>query len=136
MVDIVEFGAEKGAVCTAAIQAAIDAMTAQGGGQVVIPAGLWITGTIELKSGVELHLSTGAILQGSDNLADYRQKTEVAGEYGGSASGFLIIADECDNIAITGLGTIDGRGLHFMDGFRSRGPISDWPKNGARVALV
>ena len=134
MVDIVECGAEKGQLCTAAIQAAIDAMTQQGGGQVTIPAGTWISGTIELKSHVELHLCAGSVLQGSDNPDDYVQ-TEVAGEYGGTNSGFLIIADDATNIAITGMGAINGRGTHFMDGYRSpEGPYilraKEWRPRG------
>ena len=134
MADIVEFGAEQGSLCTSAIQAAIDEMTQQGGGQVLVPAGLWVTGTIELKTGVELHLSAGAVIQGSDNPDAYQQ-TEVAGEYGGTASGFLIIAENADNISITGMGTIDGRGEHFMDGYRSpEGPYifraKEWRPRG------
>ena len=55
----------------AAIQREIDAASAAGGGRVTIPAGIWPTGSIELKSGVELHLAKGAVLKGSTKQADY-----------------------------------------------------------------
>ena len=134
MVDIRECGAQPDTLCTAAIQQAIDQVHHEGGGTVTIPAGRWLSGTIELRSHVELHLSSGACLQGSDFPADYRE-TKVAGEYGGSVSGFLIIADGAEHIAITGLGRIDGRGQHFMDGFRSvEGPYirraKEWRPRG------
>ncbi|TVR45259.1 MAG: glycoside hydrolase family 28 protein [Planctomycetota bacterium] len=129
MLDIRDFGAQVGLLCTDAIQSAIDMAHQRGGDRVQVPAGTWISGTIELRSGVELHLGAGACLTGSDNPADYRA-TEVAGEYGGSASGFLIVADDCKDIAISGRGCIDGRGQSFMEGFRStEGPYIRKPKS-------
>ena len=70
---IIDFGAAAGGetLCTAAIQAAIDACAAAGGGRVIVPAGLYRTGTIFLRSHVELHLQHGARLKASTNLDDY-----------------------------------------------------------------
>lgn len=134
MTDIRDFGAIADTLCTAAIQDAIDVAHGRGGGQVMVPAGRWLSGTIELRSGVELFLGPGAVLVGSENPADYRS-AEVAGEYGGTASGFLIIAEQCTDISIAGPGCIDGRGLSFMDGFRSpQGPYirqaKEWRPRG------
>jgi polygalacturonase len=72
-VSIVEFGAQTlpGHLNTTAIQAAIDAVSRAGGGQVVVPPGYFLTGSIQLRSHVELHVSRGAVLQGSANSADY-----------------------------------------------------------------
>jgi polygalacturonase len=56
---------------TAAIQAALDRCGASGGGRVVVPAGTYVTGSIELRTGVTLALEAGAILQGSPDLDDY-----------------------------------------------------------------
>ena len=57
---------------TAAIQRAIDACSAQGGGRVVVPAGAKITiATLELRSHVDLHLERGALLQGSAHHSDF-----------------------------------------------------------------
>ena len=57
---------------TPAIQAAIDSVANQGGGKVVIPAGKWLTGRISLKSNVNLHITEGAELTFSGDVADYR----------------------------------------------------------------
>ena len=62
---ITDYGAESGGktLCTAAVQAAIDACAADGGGTVVVPAGMFLIGTVWLKSHVELHLQHGAVLK-------------------------------------------------------------------------
>jgi polygalacturonase len=73
--DITSFGAvaDNATLCTRAIQAAIDAAAAAGGGAVFVPAGgAFLTATLALKSHVYLSLPTGATLQGSSILADYR----------------------------------------------------------------
>ncbi len=84
-----------------AIQAAIDALAARGGGRLIIPEGQFLTGSIELKSGVELHLQKNAVLLGSTNPFDYKKI---------SHSKALILADGRTGISITGPGTIDNRG--------------------------
>ncbi len=86
-----------------AIQKAIDEVSAKGGGQVVVPPGNFVTGTIFLKSGVDLHLQAGAALLGSTNFSDYEIKRSA-----------LIRAISQDNISITGQGTIDGQGQELM----------------------
>lgn len=91
---------------TAAIQKAIDAASAAKGGQVVFPAGTYLSGTLRLKSGVNLHLEKGATLLGSPNRADY-QKLNFLG---------LILADKQDRIGISGNGVIDGNGKILADG--------------------
>lgn len=99
-------------VCTTAIQNAIDACWKAGGGRVIVPAGLYKTGTIVLKDNVDLHLMTGARLVASDDYNDfktfpptsYRSLKDVGGWVA------LVYANEAKNISITGRGTIDGRG--------------------------
>lgn len=99
-------------VCTAAIQRAIDACHEAGGGQVLIPAGLFKSGTIILKDNVELHLSSGAQLVASADaqnfpvqpITPYRSFQEGKGWYS------LIYAHGARHISITGQGIIDGRG--------------------------
>ena len=56
---------------TAAIQKAVDAAHAAGGGEVLLPAGTYLSGSLFLRSGVDFHLSQGAILKGSPDPADY-----------------------------------------------------------------
>lgn len=105
-------------LCTTAVQRAIDHAHRSGGGTVVIPAGApYVTGTLELRSGINLHVESGATLLGSPDPGDYRPLA-VAGEYGGSESGFLITARDGEGVSITGGGTIDGRGREFMEGFQ------------------
>ena len=75
MYKITDYGAVADGVtlCTQNIQTAIDVCAAAGGGRVTVPAGTFVTGTIWLKSNVELHLSHGAVLKASENLADYNE---------------------------------------------------------------
>ena len=71
--NIVDYGAVAGCdeVQTAKIQAAVDAAFAAGGGEVVVPAGVFKTGTIRLRSNITFHMLSGAVLDGSLNLDDY-----------------------------------------------------------------
>ena len=93
---------------TKAFQKAIDECTKAGGGVVRVPAGKYHIGTIILKSNVTLSLDYGAFLLGSQNLKDYRDDLRVAREE--TDSQCLIYAEDATNIAIEGLGVIDGRG--------------------------
>ena len=123
MLNILDFGAvaDGKTLNTKAIQAAVDACEAAGGGTVLVPAGTFITGTIWLKSNVELHLEMGALLRGSDNLDDYcnvdsyPQNGMSKNEKWNGAH--LIVAVEVDNVALTGPGTLDGRGEIFFEDF-------------------
>lgn len=121
MYDIKAFGAIPDGVtlCTAAIQAAIDACAAAGGGRVTVPTGTYKTGTIWLRSGVELHLEMGATLLASDNLDDYNEIDAYEQNFGCKVEEWvgkhLIIAHEIENVAITGLGTVYGNCDVFVD---------------------
>lgn len=118
-----------------AIQKAIDQVSVAGGGRVTVPPGNFMTGTLFLKSGVELHLEQGACLLGPDKLNDYIST--------GSRNA-LIFAKDQKNVAVTGPGTIDGRGQELMlDIFRKlrSGELKDdtiWmvKRPGAGRALV
>lgn len=99
----------KKGLSTASIQQAIDRLSRQGGGQVVIPAGKWQTGRIELKSGVELHLSDGCELHFSGQIKDYLPVVFTRDEGIELYSlGAFIYANGADNIAVTGKGHIVG----------------------------
>jgi len=103
---------------TEALQNAIDEVFASGGGRVILPQGTFMTGTLWLKSHVELHLEQGAVLLGSPNLEDYNADDAYEQNYSCYAEGWvgkhLIIVHEATDVAITGLGTIDGNGQAFM----------------------
>jgi len=105
---ITNFGAKADALNTAAIAAAIQAAHDAGGGRVVVPAGIWRTGAVHLKSNVNLQVSKDATLLFSTNPADYpivRTRWEGVELMNYSA---LIYAFEQENIAVTGEGTLDG----------------------------
>jgi len=103
---ITDFGAVAGenSLNTIAINKAINTCNESGGGTVVIPPGTFYSGTIVLKSNVELFLEHGAVLMGSGNLADYDTINAVGG---------LVYANNTRNIAISGTGSINGNGTHF-----------------------
>ncbi|UCH11492.1 MAG: glycoside hydrolase family 28 protein [Fidelibacterota bacterium] len=95
---------------TTAINAAIEACAAAGGGIVHIPPGMWLTGPIRLQSNINLRLEKGAVLQFSSRFEDYpliRSTWEGQEEVRCIAPIFGL---ELENIGITGEGIIDGAG--------------------------
>lgn len=86
---------------TKAIQKTIDFAQEKGGGRVIVPKGKFLTGTLILKSGVELHLKKGAVLLGSTNITHYKKLKRWKA---------LVMAEGENNIGITGKGTINGQG--------------------------
>ncbi|MBR4864856.1 MAG: hypothetical protein IKU07_09790, partial [Oscillospiraceae bacterium] len=98
---------------TAAIQAAIDACAADGGGKVILEGGKFLSGRIDLRSGVELHLERDAVLLFSVDPRDYPEiesnnwRPEYAVRFNRRC---YIFADGCEDIAITGRGAIDCQG--------------------------
>jgi unsaturated rhamnogalacturonyl hydrolase len=108
---ITDFGApaDGKADSTAAIARAIDACNKAGGGRVVVPKGLFVTGAIRLKSNVNLHVSEGATLQFSPDPAGYLPVVLTRWE-GVECMSYssLIYAFGQENIALTGKGTLDG----------------------------
>lgn len=117
---VIKFGADPTGhiLSTTAIQAAIDTCACEGGGRVAIPAGIFLIGTLWLKSNVELHLCHGALLKASTDLADYNEEDAYPQNFRSASEEWngkhLIIAHECANVAITGTGTIDGSGAEFF----------------------
>jgi hypothetical protein len=110
---------------TAALQAAIDACTRDGGGTVLVPAGTFVIGTTELKSNVTLHLAASAVLLGSGDGKDYRAIAAIplSGDSTlGDGNWALLFAVEAKNITVEGQGTIDGQGHLFNNYGRSDQP--------------
>jgi len=110
--NITNFGAVAGDTndCSSAIELAIDACVRAGGGHVVVPAGEFLTGAVHLKSGVDLHLETNAVLLFSTNPTNYLPlvftRFEGTELYNYSP---LIYALGQKNVALSGDGTIDGQ---------------------------
>ena len=122
-----------------AIQNAIDCCAESGGGRVVFPGGyVFRSGSIVLRSFVELHMESGAVLKASDDLLDFcllgdacpsgKKQTGPSyanSDYSGSPTLYFLYAKDCENIAITGLGCIDGNEALFY------GKITRWHIDGA-----
>lgn len=111
---IIDFGAKPGAqhLNTISINEAIDACSKAGGGRVIIPAGIFRTGTLLMKDHVVLHLEAGAVLLASTHLKDFPVQPQPRYRSQKDPGGWraLIYANEVTDIAITGTGTIDGNG--------------------------
>jgi polygalacturonase len=114
--DVTDFGAvgDGRALDTTALQDAIDACAAAGGGRVIVPGTRWYrTGTIRLRDRVNLHLDDGATLVASLRRADY-------------AASALIVADGASGIAVTGHGRIEGRATDFMTAWDDSAGLGAW----------
>ncbi|MCC3160673.1 right-handed parallel beta-helix repeat-containing protein [Hymenobacter sp. 15J16-1T3B] len=110
-------GSDSTQLSTAAIQRAIDQASAGGGGTVVIPKGVFLSGALFFKPNTQLRLQAGAKLKGSDNIAHYplipsRMEGQSLDYYAA-----LVNAYKVNNFRVTGPGTIDGNGLRFWKNF-------------------
>ena len=115
-----------------AIQAAVDAAFANGGGRVVVPAGNFLSGAIVLKSNVTLYLEEGATLTSSLNLEDgidFAKEFNDDTENSGWTGGCFLFAAHAQNITVEGHGTIYGQGdkVYFDDD--ADGGFHECPKN-------
>ncbi len=107
---------------TQAIQQAVDACHDAGGGVVSVPKGVFLTGSLRLKSGVVLRIEKDAILRGSPKIADYAVETAELNWFDAQdrLNGFksfntqfrpaLIYAEDAERIGLEGAGVIDGQG--------------------------
>ncbi len=137
---ILDFGAVSDGVTlsTEAIQRTIDRCAESGGGRVTVPAGTFKTGTIWLRSNVELHLEAGAELLASDNMDDYNAPDAYEQNFDCLFEDWvgkhLIIAHEIENCAITGFGRINGNCQAFVTEEPSpEGKIYGWCHGVSRV---
>jgi len=106
--NILDYGAipDGQTITTSNIQNTIDACHNNGGGRVVVPAGNYLTGTLNLKSNVEFHFENGARLIATLDLSQYQKHNEqLAG---------VFYTDGQSNVSITGKGEIFGQGMEFM----------------------
>ncbi len=110
---------------TTAFQKTIDACSMAGGGTVVIPAGLWMTGPFQMKSNVNLHLNRGALVEFSRDHQDY-PVMNVPGRGWGVESPILGVG--LQNVAITGPGLIDGNGVTWRPVKKDKASPTLWKK--------
>lgn len=111
-VSIRDFGAIAGANVknTDAFKKAMTSINQKGGGKVIVPRGIWMTGPIVLQSNVNLHLEDGAMIIFSKDFADYPLVDVSFEGLNTTRCQSPISAKGASNIAITGNGVIDGSG--------------------------
>ncbi|MFK7981349.1 MAG: glycoside hydrolase family 28 protein [Saprospiraceae bacterium] len=125
---------------TIAIQKTIDAAAKAGGGQVVFPKGIYVSGALFIKSNVDLHLAEGVVIQAIQEDKHFPDKwTRVAGIEMNWPAGLINIYDE-KNVRVTGKGIIDGNGKFWWDKFwgdpqRTGGMWVDYTERGIRWAV-
>lgn len=110
--DVTAFGAVgDGVTCNGeAFSRAISACALVGGGRVIVPAGTWLTGPIQLRSNIDLHVQRGAIVLFSKNFDHYPL---AVSDYEGEKTvrcASPVWGDELTNVSITGEGIFDGQG--------------------------
>lgn len=115
-VTLTDFGAVGDGITlnTEAFAKAIAALSKKGGGHLIVPAGIWLTGLISLKDNIDLHLEKNAIILASPDKRDHLK---------GEKTATLISASKRKNISITGEGVIDGNGAFWRP--VKRGKVSD-----------
>jgi len=128
--NIIKFGAIANGYTlnTVAINKAITACNKNGGGVVHIPAGLWLTGPIEIKSNVNLHISKDALLQFTDDFNEYPlvlTNWEGLAAYRNQSP---LFANNATNIAVTGKGFVDGSGDAWRMVKKEKLTASQWKK--------
>nr|XP_017244516.1 PREDICTED: probable polygalacturonase isoform X2 [Daucus carota subsp. sativus] len=105
------------------IQAAVNDCHALGGGHVIFPPGRYLTATIFLKSGVVLEVQENATILGGTKQRDYPAE---------NSRWYVVVAEDAENVGITGGGEINGQGLKFVKRFDERKNVMvSWNTSGA-----
>lgn len=119
---LTDFGAKGDGVTdnTSAFKAAIERLVSLGGGMLRVPAGVWLTGPIELKSRINLYLEKNSLVVFTPDKRAY-----IEGELKDRVKP-CILADNCSDIAITGYGTLDGNGKYWRYAKREKLSDSEW----------
>lgn len=129
-VSIKDFGGVAGGKVknTEAFKKAIDALVKKGGGKLVVPRGMWLTGPIELKSNINLHVEEGAFVVFSKDKNDYPLVDVSFEGLETIRCTSPINAKNAKNIAITGKGVIDGSGDAWRAVKKSKLAEGEWKK--------
>lgn len=98
--------------CSEAFAQALKHLKKQGGGHLIVPNGVWLTGPVKLVSNVDLHLEDNAVILGSTNKELYVQAKDSLRD-GSKKCNALIYGSKLENVGITGRGTIDGQGFYW-----------------------
>lgn len=127
-VNLTDFGAtgDGGSLCTQAFSQAMKTLAKQGGGRLIVPAGIWLTGPIEFESNCELHVETGALVLFTKDFDAYPMVEAV---YEGKKSNRKMSplwAYEKHDIAITGRGSFDGQGQYWRPSKKGKFTSAQW----------
>lgn len=119
---ITDYGAAGDGVtlCTDAFAKAIKDLSGRGGGHLIVPAGVWLTGPVKLRSHIDLHLETGAIIVFTPDKRAY---------FDGDAQGRAkpcVTAEKCTDVSITGNGILDGNGKYWRYAKRDKLSDTEW----------
>ena len=137
-VSLASYGADPtgGKLCTEAFANAIASLSAQGGGRLVIPCGVWLTGPIVLLSNIELHLEHGAVIQFAADESLYPLvQTSFEGLDTRRCQSPISAVGQHD-IAITGYGAIDGNGQYWRPLKKAKVSDSQWKSITSRPGGV
>ena len=137
-VSLTDFGAvgDGATLNTAAFAKAIDACAKSGGGRVVVPQGIWLTGPIQFKSNINLHVERGAIIQFSSRVEEYPL---VRTTWEGSPAVRRmspIYGTQLENISITGEGVLDGGGGGWRMVKKSKLTDGEWKKLAGSGGII
>lgn len=121
---------------TAKIQSAIDGLAAKGGGTVIVPRGVFVSGALFLKPGVNLHLEKDGVLKATTDMTNFpEQRVRIEGHFEEHFNPALINAERCDGLRIDGEGTLDGSGRPIWDLFWKLRRESEDPKNFRNLSV-
>ena len=133
-VSLPDFGAVGNGVelCTEAFEKAIETLSSRGGGHLIVPAGIWLTGPIVLKSNIDLHIEKGAVVLFSPDVELYPLVETVFEGLDTRRCQSPVSGRNLTNVAITGQGAIDGNGHFWRPLKREKVTESVWKQTIAR----
>ena len=137
-VSIIDFGARSGGqvLCSQAFEDAIREVSKKGGGKVVVPRGIWLTGPITLKSNIELYTESGALVIFSTDKSLYPLVETNFEGFNTWRCESPINGRNLENIAITGKGVFDGSGEVWRAVKKEKLTEAQWRKLLATGGLV
>ena len=137
-VSVTDFGAINGGqvLCTKAFDKAIEAVSKKGGGKIIVPRGIWLTGPITLKSNIEIYTESGALIVFSTDKSLYPLVETNFEGFNTYRCTSPINGRNLENIAITGKGVIDGSGEAWRAVKKEKLTDSQWKKLVASGGLL
>lgn len=135
-VSITDFGGKGDGITsnTSSFATAIEHLSSKGGGHLIVPEGVWITGPIVMKDNIDLHIEKNAIVLFSDNKEEFPILPPDEGT-GGKLVQPLISAYHQSNFSITGAGIIDGNGEAWRPIKRFKVSDAEWKKLNRKLRL-